>query len=240
MTKRRTILTSLFPAGLVLLAASCSDPGDYQITTPSQADKVMSIALTPSTPVPADGVSQLTLTVALDPAVKSSDRTVTLTTTAGSFVPPSANNSSQATVTADALGKATAILQAPSVPATAVIHVSVSDFSRDVTATFRQVTAADVFTLTSSSQTAAVNSTPGIAVQASLKFVGTATQQTVTFKTSLGTLVAPGASGTSVTVPGDLSANASVFLQSATPGTAQVQVTVGAFTQNLSLMFTAG
>jgi hypothetical protein len=239
MASSRSILMATAVFTTAMLSSTCSDPASYKITTPEQADAVLAVALNPAGSIPADGVSQVTITVTLDPSAKSTDRAVTLTTTAGTFVPSSASNAAQATVTTDALGKATAILQAPSVPGVAVIHVSVPDFQRDVTATFRQVTAADVFTVAASSSTVAINS-PGITVTVSLKFVGTAAQQTVTFKTSLGSLVAPGATGNSVTMPVDLSGNASVILQSSTAGSAQVQVTVNGFTQDVSLTFTSG
>src|ERR1700676_4362961 len=99
MTNSRTIRASSLALFAALVTASCSGPNDYRITTMTQADAIMGVAMNPPTPVPADGVSLVTITITLAPGAKSNDRVVTLTTTAGTFVPSSANNASQAMVT---------------------------------------------------------------------------------------------------------------------------------------------
>jgi hypothetical protein len=225
---------------IALGCASCHNPSSYDITSPDQADAVMQLSASTLT-APADGLTRVTLTVAVSPMTKPADRTVRLTTTAGSFVPAGAS-STETTVTVDALGNAVALLQAPDAPAVATVNAAVPDFARSINIAFQQAVATNLFSFSASATSIPADGFSQVQLTVIVAFPGNAAQRTVTFKTSAGLLVAPGSStpSSSVVVPADGTGTAIAYLRSSTNvSVAQVQAVAANATQSLFISFTS-
>lgn len=115
---------------VVFLAGACSEDS----RGPVAPDKVLALTASAAA-IPADGVSQATITAVIPADAAAANRTIAFTTTAGTFAGASPPGTS-VQVPADVDGRAVVVLQSGTRPAEALVQASVAGFVRTVTVRF--------------------------------------------------------------------------------------------------------
>lgn len=111
-------------AVLLLAAGSCYKESNYSPTAPQVAGALTLASLDGSRSIAADGLSRLTLVATIAAGADSDKRTITFTTTSGSFV-GAAGSGTTIDVNAGSDGRALAILQSSQKVETAVVSAVV-------------------------------------------------------------------------------------------------------------------
>ncbi len=113
-----------FLAVLLLAAGSCYKESNYSPTAPQVAGALTLSTLDGSSSIAADGLSRVTLVATIAAGADSDKRTITFTTTSGSFV-GAAGGGTTVDVNAGSDGRALAILQSSQKVETAVVSAVV-------------------------------------------------------------------------------------------------------------------
>jgi hypothetical protein len=193
--------------------SACHDPDAYTLS-PTRLDEILSISTSAQT-VPADGVSQITITVRLDPRTDADKRLVTITTTGGSFVRGNQVEGLAVVVPVDDIGRAVIELRSSYVAGPVQLDVKVGTVSRSVTLQFSEARREDLFSIDLTRTTLPADGFSTARITVTLRRPGTVQQRVVTFETSGGTLLATGiASARQATVTADTNGVAVVDLQS--------------------------
>ncbi|MFL6236054.1 MAG: hypothetical protein ACJ76N_23180 [Thermoanaerobaculia bacterium] len=109
---------------LLLAMGGCYKDSNYSPSAPQTAGALTLATVDGSRSIVADGLSRVTLVAAIDPGADSDKRTVTFTTTSGSFV-GAAGGGTTIDVNAGSDGRALAILQSSQKVETAVVSAVV-------------------------------------------------------------------------------------------------------------------
>jgi hypothetical protein len=176
----------VLPLGL-LLAGACADLDD-----PADPDAVLQ--LTPSPPsLPADGFTTGTVVAELDPRTLDRFRDVSFSTTLGSFVGGTSARDTTIVVAADSSGRATATLRSSTSAGTAVVTAEIREgdtvkVSRTVEVPFEAVPASNVLSINLDATEAPADGASVTSVVARIASSVVASERTVTFSTTLGSL----------------------------------------------------
>ncbi|MEO8256706.1 MAG: hypothetical protein ABI868_05095 [Acidobacteriota bacterium] len=223
---------------LALLTGACHDPSAYVIS-PDNADQILRVDVSAAS-IPADGLSRTTIKAAIAPGAAADRRDVTFTTNTGTLV-FGARTGLTVTVTADVAGEAVLQLQSSPRVESALVEVKVLTIARTVTVEFTPPVPDSTFTLAASPETIRADGFSQATVSAQLQRLGTTEQRIVEFKTTAGTLTAPGVTaGSVIRVGANADGQAAASLQaSKLAETAHVTATALNVTRSVDVTFTA-
>jgi hypothetical protein len=179
-------------AGAAAALAGCSN-FDQSRYLPASPDVQNALQLTvDKTSIPADGFSIATLTAKISPDASASNRTITFTTTLGTFVGAAgAGKTIDSVVASD--GTTSVQLQSDRSIATATVTATVkgnNTLSKQQTVTFDAVPATDILQVSTTTNPVPADGATLTPITATVAAALPAGQRTVTFTTSLGTFVA--------------------------------------------------
>lgn len=234
--------THLLAAGLGLaLAVAQGCDKDYdrgRFNTPTDpAQQFLKLEATPSS-LPADGVSQVTLTATIN--ADSLKRDVIFTTTAGTLVGGTGTTDTERTVTVNSSGQAALALRSSLTPGTARVTAKVKDapqVSQSTDVVFGLAGEDDLIQFTASPSSAPADGATAstFAVRISPQIASSA--RTVQFHTTAGTFVR-GAADQDEAVPATSSNTASIILYSAGEvGEGRVRATVAGVSREVGIRF---
>ena len=184
---------------IILLGTACHDPKAY-VVSPDNADSVLKVVVAASS-IPADGLSRTTITAAITPAAASDRRELTFTTSSGTLF-AGKQQGAEVKVVADVAGEAVVQLQSASVVESARVDVKVVSVVRTVTVDFTAPVPNDTFTMTADPQSIHADGFSEATITVQLKVLGTSQQRMVEFRTTAGTLTAPGVTANNVMTVG--------------------------------------
>lgn len=221
---RRLILV----LALVLVACYGDENG---ITDPPEGLAVTFSAAS----IPADGFSTVALTARVDPKTRAADRSITFTTTAGTFVGAAAPGTSLV-VTADVNGLAQAALRSSTTIETANVTVRAgTSVTRALAISFTPVNPTDVIRISAPHSPVPADGASITQVSADIAPSLPAGQRSVKFTTSIGVFTNNTAE---ITVTASSTNRAVADLRaSSVPGTARITASVAGVTAETSLTF---
>ena len=209
---------------LPLLVAGCHDPNAY-IVSPENVDAIVRVDVS-STSIPADGLSRTTITATIAAGAAPDRRELTFTTSKGTPVAGS-QQSAEVKVIADAAGQAVVQLRSDAVVGSARVDVKVLTVVRTVTVDFVAPKPDDTFIISAAPVAIPADGFSASTISVHLNVLGTTAQRTVEFRTTAGTLSAPGTAASDViSMPANSDGIAAAQLVSAkVVGTARITAT---------------
>lgn len=198
---------------LAISVISCHDPGRYSLTT-DDVREILSLTPDPAALL-ADGISRTVITAQIPADTRTESRDISFTTSLGTLIGQSTNNGATI-VRADATGRAVVELRSELLSESRIAHVTavVAGVTQTLNVPFNRPAVSDVLSLGTNVNALPADGFSRALVTGTLALSGGTTQQrTIVFKTTLGTLFAPGQSGNSVSVPVDLAGRATVELR---------------------------
>jgi hypothetical protein len=117
--------TALLLGTILVTAGSCYKESNYSPTAPQVAGALTLASMDGAQSIPADGLSRLTLVATIPANADSDKRTITFTTTSGTFVGATAGNGTTLDVTAASDGRALVVLQSSQRVETAIVSAVV-------------------------------------------------------------------------------------------------------------------
>jgi hypothetical protein len=230
--------TLLLPC-TALLALACNgyDRNEFNPpTAPGQQFLVLSVA-GGATALPADGVSTVQLTAAIDPGAQQ--RVIEFTTTAGILVGGAGTPTDQ-TVTVDGSGHATLALQSATTPGPATVTAKVQalpSVAASLQLTFVPAGSNDLIRVVSAPASAPADGASASNLTVAISPLIAAGARTVTFTTNNGSF-APGSNTLSIQVPAGADLTATAVLYSPLQiGNALVTAAVAGASQQIPLRF---
>ena len=203
-------------------------------------EQLFDVSLT-GTSVPADGFSNIVITVTLKRLGTPEQRAVKIETSAGILNTAGQANARAVTVTAGATGQIVVTIQSE-IAGVAHLRVTALDTIYEFDLTFTTLTREEAFDVSVSRTSIAADGFSTAVITATLKRSGgTPQQRAVKFETSAGTLIAAGQpSSRVVTLTADATGRAVAELQSdKTIGPARVRVTALDLPYEFTITFTA-
>ena len=232
---RSTILPLCLLSFALLSASRCYEPSSYEPTSPEVIGSLTLKSADGRTSLPADGVSRLGLVALISPGSDPSRRTITFTTSRGTFVGGTGDGTATSNVVADTSGTARIALQSSQRVESAVVTAAVAGvagLTHSLEISFTTVDADALLRFVSAPSSApadgATLSTFAVQVAPAL------TNQPVSFTATAGRFQPEGAA--TVERRADGSGRASVDL--ASPGTlttAHVRATAGNVTREVAI-----